>query len=160
GLRDGGRPENSLQLTRIRDQADAADAAARTLEPGALPPFVRVERTLRVGLTWEVDTRVLRLTPLGSAIALEGPLLAGASGMTAGVGVKDGNGLGTVAPQRGGLEWHSALAEAPALTLRAPQAASWTEVWRLDASPIWHIETEGIPTVHGPADAAIRVREW
>ena len=38
-----------------------------SLEPGALPPFVRVERTLHLGLDWHVDTRVVRVSPAGTA---------------------------------------------------------------------------------------------
>src|SRR5438094_7496 len=34
------------------------------------------------------------------------------------------------------------------------------EIWRLAASPIWHVEVEGIPVVHRPAEASPRLREW
>jgi hypothetical protein len=33
------------------------------------------------------------------------------------------------------------------------------ETWILDASPIWHIETEGIPVIHQEA-TGVRLREW
>ena len=55
GLHDVGRPEDSLHLTRVRG---SDDTSTRTLEPAALPPYVRVERALHLGLTWETDTVV------------------------------------------------------------------------------------------------------
>ena len=142
GLHDVGRPEDSLHLTRVRG---SDDTSTRTLEPAALPPYVRVERALHLGLTWETDTVVTRLTPLGAPIVLEVPLLTGESVTTAGVRVVDEKAQITLGPQVARLEWHSVLAEADALALRAPDAVSWTEVWRLDASPIWHVVREWQP---------------
>jgi hypothetical protein len=55
--------------------------------------------------------------------------------------------------------WRSVLDSPRELELRAPDAVPWTEVWRLDVSPIWHADVEGIPMVHQP-DAAERSREW
>ncbi|TMA81632.1 MAG: hypothetical protein E6J72_05030 [Deltaproteobacteria bacterium] len=112
GLHDVGRPEDSLHLTRVRG---SDDTSTRTLEPAALPPYVRVERALHLGLTWETDTVVTRLTPLGAPIVLEVPLLTGESVTTAGVRVVDEKAQITLGPQVARLEWHSVLAEADAL---------------------------------------------
>jgi hypothetical protein len=45
------------------------------------------------------------------------------------------------------------------IELRAPEATAWTEVWRLDASPIWHVEAGGIPVVHQQQQGR-RFPEW
>jgi hypothetical protein len=32
--------------------------------------------------------------------------------------------------------------------LTAPEVTTWTEVWQLNASPVWHVEASGIPVIH------------
>ena len=39
------------------------------LAPTTLPAFFKIERTLELGLDWRVNTRVMRLTPIGSGAA-------------------------------------------------------------------------------------------
>ena len=70
GLHEDGLADESLQLTR-------GGGAPVALDAGVLPPFVRVERTLRIGLAWQVETRVVRASPPGVAVVLEVPMLAG-----------------------------------------------------------------------------------
>jgi hypothetical protein len=160
GIDADGRVSGALQL--VRDAApETADGAPATqaLEPTAIPPFVSVVRTLSLGLRWQVTTEVLRVAPPDGAIVLEVPLLAGESVTTAGVRVADGRALVTLAPGEAGAVWSSVLAIAPALALEAPRDAAWSEVWRLDPSPLWHATAEGIPAIDAPA-AGTRLREW
>ena len=56
--------------------------------------------------------------------------------------------------------WTSLLEPGEALSLVAPDAVPWVEVWYLDAAPVWHVEVEGIPVVHEPTPPPIRVRQW
>jgi len=157
GLHDDGQADDNLQLSRLRAAGDASSAA---LQPGTLPPFVRVRRDLHLGLTWQVDTTVERLTPAGTAVVLEVPLLAGESVTTAGIRVVDGKALVNMAPQAAGVSWQSILPETASLVLRAPDVLAFTEIWRLEVSPVWHVTPQGIPTIQpgGPAD--VRIREW
>ena len=67
GVREGKLPGGTLQLIRIID--DSEDAAG-TLEPGLFPPFVRVTRSLTLGLDWTVNTRVERLAPTRAGLLL------------------------------------------------------------------------------------------
>ncbi len=157
GLHEDGTAEDSLQLVRLGGRNHAAAAA---LEPTALPPFVRVERALTLGLKWQVETRVVRLTPPGSAVLLEVPLLDGESVTTADVRVRGGKALvslGSLASQAG---WTSSLAQAGALRLRAPDTVAWVEIWRVATAPIWHVEAQGIPVIHLPDQPGARLREW
>lgn len=154
GLHEDGLVDENLQLTRIRE----AGAAEATLSPGVLPPFVRVERTILVGLNWQVQTRVVRLSPPGSAVVLEVPLLPGESVTTADVRVAGGKAQINMPSQATELAWSSVLAERSPIELKAPEGAAWTELWRLDVSPIWHVEPKGIPAVH--AEASSRIPEW
>ena len=156
GVQAGGRPEETLQLVREKGH----EGSGRSLEPGSLPPFVRIERDLTLGLRWEVRTRVVRMSPPGSAVVLEVPLLPGESVTTADVRVKDGTAFVSLGSNASELSWESSLAEAPAITLRAPEKVSWTEVWQVAVGTTLHAEDEGIPVVHRPEEEPARLREW
>ena len=55
GLHEDGVADENLQLTR---QATSGVKEGAALQGGTLPPFVRVERTLVLGLKWTVETTV------------------------------------------------------------------------------------------------------
>jgi hypothetical protein len=154
GIRDDGVPEDSLRLVRERKRESTEPA----LEPGFLPPFARLERELRLALSWEVENVVTRITPLGTAFHLEVPLLEGES-VTGNVRVENGKALVVLGPSASQVRWRSILKEAPTIDLTASENEPWTEVWRLDASPLWHVATSGIPPVL-LSPSPHRVREW
>lgn len=156
GLGEDGLADSTLQLVRAR--RGPADPAR--LRSDTLPPFVRVERTLRLGLTWRVETRVVRLTPAGAPVLVEVPLVEGESVTTPGVRVAGGKAVVDLGPQASGVEWRSVLAERPAIRLRAPDVLAWTEVWRLDASPVWHVALDGIPRIHHHDETGAWLPEW
>ncbi|HKB07271.1 MAG TPA: hypothetical protein VKF61_03200, partial [Candidatus Polarisedimenticolia bacterium] len=157
GLHEDGLAEDNLQLVQVRTRERAAGT---TLEPGTLPPFVRVERNLMLGLKWEVETRVVRMTPPGAAIVLDVPLLAGESVTSADIRVKDGRVSVSLGPLMSQTVWSSTLEQRGTLNLKAPDAVPWVEIWRLQAGPVWHVEPMGIPVVHQPEQAEVRMREW
>lgn len=158
GLHENGIADESLVLSRARAEGGAERPR---LEPGVLPPFVRIERSLTLGLTWQVETSVLRLTPVGSAVVLEVPLLPGESVTTPGVRVQEGKVALNMPPQAIRSVWQSVLAPGGEIGLHAAGETAWSEVWRLDAGPIWHVETSGIAPVHAPLEAeGARPREW
>ena len=152
GIGPNGVPEQQLSLTRIRHEQPAD---SRELTPTALPPFLRVERTLRLGINWEVETRVSRLSPAGTSLSLQIPVVSGASVVTEGLRVKDGRVLVNMAANQRELNWRSRLDPTETLTLTAPEASNWLETWQADIGPIWHVRIEGIPPIHHQ-DAANR----
>jgi hypothetical protein len=157
GVHDDGQIEAALQLTRVRD---ASRGESRTLDPGELPPFVHVNRTLTLGFDWKLQTRVVRVTPAETPVVIEVPLLEGESVTSDQVRVLEGKALVTMPPGVRQVQWTSELEQQPKLELRAPESVPWIEVWRLDVNPIWHVEATGIPPVHQPAAEGSRVREW
>lgn len=152
GVHEDGLPDDQLEFRRMRRDTD--QAVDVTLEPGTLPPFVRVERTLHLGLTWGVDTRILRVSPRGSAVVLEVPSLEGESVTSAGIRVESGKVLVNMAPGDTEAGWSSVLEQRGQLTLTAPETTAWTEIWRLDVSPIWRVEPSGIPVIHNSDPAS------
>jgi hypothetical protein len=145
GLHEDGLADDVLELTRVRKETSAAGAS---LEPGALPPFVRVERTIEAGLNWQVETRIVRVTATGTAIVLDVPLLPGESVTTADVRVEGGKAKVNIGPKGNEVSWRSTLEQKSPLKLVATRSISWFEVWRVDVSPVWHASYSGIPFVH------------
>ncbi len=154
GVREDGLAEDVLQLSRSRGPTPESMRSQ-----ASLPPFVRIERALRLGLSWEVETAVVRLTPTGSPIVLAVPLLPGESVTTAEMRVDKGKAQVNLAPQATHARWTSVLKEAAQLKLSAPRDVPWVELWRLEAGPIWNASVRGIPTVHREAPG-MRTREW
>ena len=154
GLREDGVPGDTLQLSRPH-----GETAAPAAEANALPAFVRIERTLHLGLRWDVETRVERLSPVGTPLVLEVPLVAGEAVTGGDVHAESGSALVSLAPSATAVEWQSVLDARPTIRLRAPVAAPWVEVWRVDAGRTWHLESDGLPTVQAEP-AGTRLREW
>jgi len=157
GLHEDGLADDNLQLSR---KATGAKGEQVALQIGNLPPFVRVTRRLVLGLQWTVETTLERLTPTGSAVVLEVPLLPGESVTTVDVRVQNGKALVNIGPSATGAAWTSVLNEKSPIALEAPQALPWVEVWQLDVSPVWHVQTSGIPVVHQQDAEGARLPEW
>lgn len=148
GLDPEGHADAQLELRR-EPGADAAPAPA-ALEPGVLPPFLRVERRLDLGLTWTVETRVVREGPPGQGVALAVPLLPGESVTSGHLRVEQGRARVVLEPQQNLLTWQSVLEPAGRLTLTAPAVDAWSEVWQVAVTPLWHARFDGLPPVRAP----------
>ncbi|MGH6636657.1 MAG: hypothetical protein ACRED0_11200 [Gammaproteobacteria bacterium] len=158
GVDEHGVPQSQLQFTRRNPQAPEGQQAL--LEPLALPPFAKLERTLRLGLDWRVETRVIRASPHDTAIVIQVPLIEGESVTTPEVRVRDGKVMVNMAPQTSSVSWVSTLAKRPSIALKAPETGAWTEIWRLDVSPIWHPSASGIAEVYHQDPQGRRLPEW
>jgi hypothetical protein len=154
GLREDGLAESALQLTRKKREVSAK------LEPGELPPFLKVTRELMLDLDWRLHTVVTRVTPGGTAVLIEVPLLPGESVTSDRIRVRDGKVMVSLAPGEYEVAWSSQLKIVSELALTAAENSEWTERWRLNVSPIWHVEAEGIPPIHADSPSGQRVREW
>ena len=159
GVYEHGRVGSQLQLSRIRTETTGKNSK-NTLKPGVLPPFIRVERTLQLGLDWRVKSRIVRMSPGNAAIVLQVPLLPGESITTAGMRVKKGKLQINMPARQSELSWESVLSKTSQIDFIAPNTKQWTEVWRADVSPIWHIETSGIAVVHHQDKQGRWLPEW
>jgi hypothetical protein len=144
GTHADGTIDNQLQFKRI---SGAENPATQILATGVLPSFSLVQRTLLLGLDWKVSTTIRRISPTGSAIIIEYPLLPGEAVLTEGIKVKDGKAQISLDPQSSHLQFESLLAKTEDITLRHAETSDWTEIWQVDASPIFHLEYDGIPVI-------------
>lgn len=156
GVRDDGTAEGSLQITRKKRDGEALT----TLDEGTMPAFFKVERALLLGLDWTIETQVTRLTSQTQPAMLEVPLVSGESVLSADVRVQSNRAMVHFPARVSQVTWRSSLARHPDIKLAAPKDVPWVEVWRLEATPVWHVEREGLPAVHAKAEVGARIPEW
>ncbi|MEW5757544.1 MAG: hypothetical protein AB1810_14710 [Pseudomonadota bacterium] len=158
GITDG-KASGQVQLLRQSKRASKSTAEA-AYETQALPPFVIIERTLLLGIDWNVQTTVTRVSGPGDAISLEVPLLEGESVLSADAKVKNGKVSVTLGAAQDSASWTSSLGKRDALTLKAPHTTQWLEHWRLSVSPIWRIGYQGIPEIMQQSPAGDWMPQW
>ena len=168
GVGADGVPGDQLRLLRQQD----AEGLAASTEPGGesdsdthteWPPLLKITRTLRFGVDWELITEVERRSPLGSSVSLRVALIDGESVTTSGVQVNAAGVLVSLPPGRARMRWRSTLRPVDRLALRAASDPRLTEEWRLQVSPIWHLRAAGVPAVQPPdgdAQAVPTYRPW
>lgn len=145
GIKENGEPEGQLQFTRSISQGQQETLSGVTAID--LPPFLELRRTLQLGLTWRVETSIVRAFGADSPVILNIPLLEGESVTTPGFQVK--NGQVSVSLQQGQqqISFQSNLAISPTIKLKAGNDPHWTEVWLAEISPIWHLQSSGLAPV-------------
>ena len=148
GIEDDRLLTGTLALARVRD------AATGKPEAGAqqFPPYVRVVRSLSLGLDWSIATEVQRLSPATGGFSLSLPLAPGEHVSSSGVKVQNTDGKGpvaTVAIADGSdsTNWAGTLDKSDTFALTAPALADHAEIWRVLISPTWHVEFSGVPGV-------------
>lgn len=145
GLDAAGHPGAQVRL--VRAAGPGSDAPA-PLTQGPLPPLIQVQRTLKLGLDWRVETRVRRLSPAEFPVVLAVPLIPGESVQTPGVQVQGNSLLVSLSPGETETGWLSTLVPASSLHLSAGSDPRIGESWSLDLSPRWHLEWSGIAPIH------------
>ena len=144
GVHPDGTFDDRLQFKRVVEQDNKQ---AEILETGILPPFALVERNILLGLVWKIQTKIQRLSPTGSGVVLDIPLLPGESVTTEGVRVGEGVAKINLQADQTYLTWESFLEPVDQLLLEHKLTDAWTEIWKVDVSPIFHLEYEGIPVI-------------
>lgn len=143
GVDDHGRPGAQIRLVRLLDEIQ--DGA---LQPAELPPLLRVRRTLELGVDWRVQTLVERLSAADTPVVLDVPLIPGEQVLREEARVRDGRLLVSLLPDQLDTAWSSSLKPVDSIRLRASEDVRLSEEWRVDLSPLWHLEAEGIPMIH------------
>jgi hypothetical protein len=159
GLFEDGRLDRQVSLHRTNPTAINEDTREGDSSTIQLPAFVRVERTLHLGLKWSVSTRIVRLSS-GTVIALDIPLLPGEHVTTDSLHLKNQHVRINMGPKQKIFSYYSSMDPVDKLTLSAPETSSWTEQWFLDVSPIWHVEATGLPAINQTNPAGKRYPEY
>lgn len=140
---DAGRAlGDSLALHRVRAGADGKEVAAAAQ---TFPPYVRVTRTLVLDVDWTVENTVERIAPRDGGFSLELPLLSGEHPLGDDARVHDGRIGVTFNAGQQEVSWTSRLDHTDKLELKAPALGERAEQWLLQAAPIWHVDSSGVP---------------
>lgn len=142
GIADGQASHGPIELTRISSQTE------KKLQPGEVPTFVRVERELILNLDWQVVTTVTRLSQKGAAAVLQIPLLNGERVTDRDITVEDNIAIINLPANTEQIRWQSTLEKSTQLELVAADSAQFSEVWRVNADRMWHIDSAGVPVIH------------
>ncbi|MDX1696437.1 MAG: hypothetical protein R3208_21910, partial [Ketobacteraceae bacterium] len=133
GMDNGRISGGALTLEPLNAAQQRAETDDR-FPPNTIEPFVRVERFLRLGLNWYVETRVNRMAPEQGAIKLKVPLISGESVTTQNVSVEDGKVAVVLNPHQHQFQWFSSLDKTGQIHLNAPENVPWVERWHLEAA--------------------------
>lgn len=156
GVNQNHRPGQNIQLRKIITKKNTPVAS---FEPGNLPPQLLVERLLRFDMEWSMITTVRRVSPTGAPILVKIPLLDFES-VTTGALIKNNTIEATIPATGRSFSWTSSLRKQPSLRLTAHTGKQWSEMWKLDISPMWHVETSGIPSTHNGNQHTSRQPTW
>ena len=125
-------------------------------------PWLEVTRTLGFGVAWTVETRVRRVTPRGTPVAVRVPLLPGEAPTQAHLVVEDDAVAVSLGRDEVETRWESTLEQTTEIQLLAPEGQPWSEVWRLQCSAVWSCRADGLPPVRRVADGVFEpeYRPW
>ncbi len=151
GLRPDGSAEDQLLFARVRRE----EAAAATYDRPDTKHALLVERQIELGLVWRVTTTVKRLSPGGRAAAIRVPLLTGEKVVSQGRNVEGGAIEVRLAPDTNEATWEGELSAVNDLTLATRASDTWTEQWRLVASPVWNVNFTGLAPVFENLDGQL-----
>ncbi len=151
GLGPDGAVEGGLNFTR-RQEAGPGGKPAMT---AVIPPFLELDRTLELGLTWEASVTVRRLAGAGEPVVVRVPLLSGESLLDGDARAEGGFAVVSLAAGQRQAQFRSRLEVSPSVELKAAEGQPWVETWRLTASPAWDVKLSGVP-VTASVDAAGR----
>ncbi|WNL47096.1 hypothetical protein RKE25_05520 [Dyella sp. BiH032] len=143
---DGGRAlGDSLALRRVRAGADGKEVAAGSQ---AFPPYVSVRRVLMLDVDWTVETTVTRIAPSEGGFSFDLPLLPGEHPLGDDARVHDGRLGVTFNGNQSEVRWTSRLDRTDKLELKAPALGERAEGWEVQAAPMWHVDSDGVPAGH------------
>jgi hypothetical protein len=157
GLDVNGVPEAQLQFIK-QEQQEKQDK--QNFGESTLPPLIKIERTLHLGIEWYLESTVTRLSPIGTSVYLKIPLVTGESVTDGAYNVSDNNIEINMGPKAKTMRWRSVLKKQSSITLTAADTTKWTEIWKLNASPIWHIESTGSPVIQHHSTDGTWQPEW
>lgn len=147
GMAKPQKISEQLIFTRTTHQ-DTDDKGRLRFDNSALPAFISVERKFYFDLDWRISTRLIRIAQNNSAVAIKFPLLNGESLVSEHVNVENGHAIANLSAGQNSLTWESVLEKNSVIDLQAANNQIWTEIWRVDVSPTWHLQASGIPVIY------------
>lgn len=161
GLEQQQLPGHYLSFNQ-QPKAEEQKASLPALEPSSLPPQLVVERHLTLDRELLVQSRLVRLSPRGSALDLRVPLLPGEHLLDK-AEVKDGRIHIQLSPGQTKFSWSSRMDQTASLELKAPEPSGdqdWTERWSLGYSSLWLMTQQGPPPTQTSGNGRFWTNQW
>jgi hypothetical protein len=138
-----------LRAGRISIEADGWEILNRSDDPGStatislrrksetekpkkeqaeFPLYAEVNRRLNLGVEWQVETTLKRMSTTGKAGVITVPLLEGEQVVTPGIQTRDGMALIEVGPDTDSVQWRSRLDRGSPLILENREERHFHEV--------------------------------
>lgn len=152
---------NQIQLKRQqRLVRSPTSQVPQTLEVSDLPSFVKIQRHLKLGLEWKIETKITRVSHPQNTITLPLLLLPGESITSENVVLREGKALLKLEPNQKEKLYTSVLKKANQLELESALQNTWVEHWKIQVSPLWEVKFEGIPQIHHQNSLELWQPEW
>ncbi len=151
GVVDGVIPDKILRFEKRHKERELQKK--NELIPAPVKPFVAVERTLLLQNDWKVRTVVTRKAPIAGAFTVTVPLLPGESVTSEGIRVESNGADIAFSETAQSVRWTSRLKKNSVIVLSYQAPDYVTELWRINASPKWHVTTEGLLPIKDSEDA-------
>jgi hypothetical protein len=148
GVGPDGVPEQQIFFVR-KDKSKPGEASYDRQE---FHTVAAIERNLQLGLVWQVQTKVARLSPDGQAIALRVPLLPGEKVLSANAVVIDNLIDVRLGADDSEFVWVSELPVTNKIDLSSKASDTWVERWSLVASPVWNLSISGLAPTFDPVN--------
>jgi hypothetical protein len=148
GVDPDGVPEQ--QVFFARKQKSTAGQASYDRQD--FQTVAAIDRSLELGLVWQVRSRVTRLSPAGQAIALRIPLLSGENVVSSNTVVTEGFIEVRLGANDSEFAWESELPVIDRIKLATKVDDSWVERWHLTASPVWNLAISGLAPTFEPGN--------
>ncbi|MEM9445857.1 MAG: hypothetical protein AAGA18_10960 [Verrucomicrobiota bacterium] len=145
GIKDNGVPEQ--QVFFVRQQLDSSGSQDASYDKKDFNPLVALNRSFELGLVWQVQNQITKLSSIDKAISIKIPLLPGEKVMTSGVEVKEGMVEVLMRANQKTFTWKSELERMSKINLAAEETDLWVEKWTLVTSPVWNVTLSGIKPV-------------
>ena len=148
GVRPDGVPEQ--QVFFAREQKSTAGQASYDRQD--LRSVAAIDRSLELGLVWQVRSKVTRLSPAGQAISLRIPLISGENVLSSNTVVREGFIEVRLGANDSEFAWESELPVRDRIKLATNANDSWVERWHLIASPVWNLTISGLAPTFEPGN--------
>ena len=144
GVRPNGVPEQQVFFVRER-QVEAGEASYDRKDFNVI---LAVDRNVEAGLKWQIHNEVTRLSAATSAVSIRLPLLQNERVLTSNVVVEDQSIEVNLSVGQESFAWESELPIGEDIQLTAADTDQWVDRWRLVASPVWNVSTDGLSPIY------------
>lgn len=158
GVKPDGIPENQVFFVQ-QNKEQGAEAAYDRKD---FNPILNVNRNIELGLIWQSQTTVRRLSPLGKAVSISLPLLPGERILSSDLNAENGRLEIRLGAQQREISWESELTQSPTLLLASEKNDHWVEQWQVTASSVWNLSLGGLEPIfqNNAADTVPIWKPW